>query len=115
MRYKRKVDANQGMIVRSLEWAGYHVTDLSPVGDGVPDLLCTRHGQCFLVEIKNKEGRNRFTPSQIEYYAQVKAPVFVIRTINDVELLIKGDLVPINRPKQTINDGKASINRAAQG
>ena len=89
------------MIARSLQWAGYHVTDLSGCGRGVPDLLCTRHGQCFLVEIKNKEGANRFTPSQVEYYAQVKAPVFVIRTINDVELLIKGEITPINGEKTT--------------
>ena len=94
--YRRRVDANQAMIVRSLEWAGYHVTDLSGCGGGVPDLLCTRNQQCFLVEIKNKDGRNRFTPCQLDYYRLVKAPVFVIRTINDVESLIKGEITPIN-------------------
>ena len=98
------------MIVRSLQRAGHHVTDLSAVGRGVPDLLCTRKGQCFLVEIKNQEGRNRFTPSQVEYYAQVRAPVFVIRTINDVESLINGDLSPINHAKTTINGEKQAIN-----
>ena len=114
--YKRKTDANQAMIVRSLEWAGYHVTDLSGVGKGIPDILCTRNGSCCLVEIKNKEGRNSFTPSQIKYYAQVKAPVFVIRTINDVESLIKGELSPINSPKRPINGQKEAINsgRAAR-
>lgn len=93
---RRRTDANQAGIVKALQKDGYHVTDLSAVGGGVPDLLCTRAGQCFLVEIKNQQGRNRFTPSQLEYYALVNAPVFVIRTINDVESLIKGRLSPIN-------------------
>ena len=99
MRYARKVDANQRAIVYVLSQAGYHVTDLSAVGKGVPDLLCTRNGRCVLVEIKNQQGHNRFTQSQTEYYALVKAPVFVVRTINDVELLIKGELQAINTPK----------------
>ncbi len=104
------------MIVRALEWVGYHVTDLSAAGQGIPDLLCTRNGQCFLVEIKNKEGRGvRFTTAQVNYHAQVKAPVYVISDINGVESLIKGDLKPINRGKIAINGGKTAINRAAQG
>ena len=98
------------MIVRSLQWAGHHVTDLSAVGRGCPDLLCTRNGEAFLVEIKNKDGRNSFTPAQIEYYAQVKAPVFVVRTINDVESLIKGRLQAINHAKTAINGEKEAIN-----
>lgn len=110
MRYARKVDANQRQIAHALSQSGHHVTDLSNVGRGVPDLLCTRNGQCFLVEIKNEEGRNRFTPSQVEYYALVKAPVFVVRTINDVELLINGQLRPINSEKTAINGEKRPIN-----
>ena len=97
------------MIVHSLQWAGYHVTDLSAVGKGVPDLLCTHAGQCYLIEIKNKQGRNSFTPSQVEYYAQVKAPVFVIRTINDVESFIKGELSAINYEKTAINRQNGGI------
>lgn len=96
MRYARKVDANQRQIAQALSRSGHHVTDLSAVGGGVPDLLCTRNGQCFLVEIKNQQGRNRFTPSQLEYYDLVKAPVYILRSINDVESLIKGRLSPIN-------------------
>lgn len=109
-RYARKVDANQQMIVKSLEWAGYHVTDLSGCGRGIPDLLCTINGQCLLIEIKNKDGANRFTPAQVEYYRLVKAPVFVIRDINDVESLIKGELLPINRGKSPIKPRKQAIN-----
>ena len=105
MHYKRKTDANQGMIARSLQWAGYHLTDLSGCGKGIPDLLCTRNGACFLVEIKNPKGRNTFTPAQTEYYRQVNAPVYVLRDIKGVELLINGDLKPIN-PRNIAINGK---------
>jgi hypothetical protein len=101
----RKVDANQCEIVQALGQAGYHVTDLSAVGKGCPDLLVTRFGQCGLVEVKNKEGRNRFTPAQVEYYAAAKCPIYIIRSVNDVISLIKGQLQPINSEKQGINDG----------
>jgi hypothetical protein len=104
----RKVDANQREIVQALEQAGYHVTDLSAVGKGCPDLLVAKYDnwmpEVFLIEIKNKAGRNRFTPAQVEYYAATTCPVYVIRSVNDVISLIKGQLQPINSEKRGIND-----------
>ncbi len=95
---KRKTDANQRQITRMLEQAGYHVTDLSDCGRGVPDLLLTINGLAYLVEIKNPYGRgSRFTRSQLEYYNQVKCQVYVVRSLDEVELLIKGEIKPINR------------------
>ena len=106
---KRRVDANQADIVRALQAGGFHVTDLAGVGQGVPDLLITKSGLAWLIEIKNKAGRNRFTPAQIDYYAAVRCPVYVIRSVNDVELLFKQQLEPINgrsNPKKarTVHD-----------
>jgi hypothetical protein len=96
--YKRRVDHNQAAIVKAYQQAGYHVTDLSGCGAGVPDLLLTRNGLAELVEIKNKGGRGkRFTPAQQEYYSLVKCPVYVVMGINDVKLQIYGELQPINR------------------
>lgn len=93
---KRRADHNQSETVRALQKAGYHVTDLSGCGGGIPDLLVTKRKYAYLIEIKNPKGRNRFTPQQIEYYANVQLPVFVLRSINDVESWIKGDIRPIN-------------------
>lgn len=107
---KRRTDANQSVVAHALSQSGHHVTDLSGCGRGIPDLLCTRNGQCFLVEIKNPKGRNRFTSAQLEYYAAVKAPVFVVRGINDVESLIKGELEPINCGKSPVKPRKKAIN-----
>lgn len=100
MRHYRKADHNQASIVKALQRVGYHVTDLAGVGHGVPDLLLTKARRAYLVEIKNPAGLNRFTPAQIDYYAAVLCPVYVIRSVNDVELLIKGDLLPINNSGQ---------------
>ena len=93
---KKKVDANQREITRALARAGYHITDLSGCGAGIPDLLITKNKRAYLIEIKNPQGRNRFTTAQIDYYAEVQCLVFVLRGINDVELFIKGEIRSIN-------------------
>ena len=93
---RRKTDANQAPIVKAFQRAGWHVSDLSGCGNGIPDLLITKNHIAYLIEIKNKEGRNRFTPAQLDYYAAVKCLVYVVRSINDVESFIKGQLRAIN-------------------
>jgi hypothetical protein len=100
----RSTDHNQAEIVKALRQGGYHVTDLSGVGQGCPDLLCAiNRGLCgssnpvaFLVEVKNKEGRNRFTPAQVDYFASTPCPIYVIRSVNDVINMINGKLRAIN-------------------
>ena len=106
MNRRRKVDHNQVEIALALRKAGYHVTDLSAVGGGVPDLLLTKAGYAYLIEIKNPKGRNSFTPYQIKYYAEVHCPVFILRSIDDVTRFIKGDIRPINHPRAPVNGRK---------
>jgi hypothetical protein len=97
---KRSTDHNQAAIVKALRKVGYHVTDLSGVGQGCPDLLVAKSDywmpEVFLVEVKNKEGRNRFTPAQVDYFASTPCPIYVIRSVNDVINLINGQLRAIN-------------------
>jgi hypothetical protein len=106
----RKVDANQREIVQALRQAGWHVTDLSAVGGGVPDLLATQFGQAHLVEVKTGERKYYFTQPQLDYQVACKANIFVIRDIKDVISFIKGRLQPINSEKQGINGRKTAIN-----
>jgi hypothetical protein len=96
MAVRRSTDHNQAAIVKALRKAGYHVTDLAGVGQGCPDLLCAKPGSVFLVEVKNKEGRNRFTPAQVDYFASTPCPIYVIRSVNDVINLINGEIRAIN-------------------
>ena len=65
----RKTDANQASIVSALRQVGASVVDLSAVGRGVPDLLVGFRGQTYLLEVKNKLGRNRLTADQDVFLA----------------------------------------------
>jgi Holliday junction resolvase len=65
----RRTDANQSAIVAVLREVGASVVDLSAVGKGVPDLLVGYRGQTYLLEVKNKAGRNRITADQEVFYA----------------------------------------------
>ena len=65
----RKTDANQASIVSALRQVGASVVDLSAVGRGVPDLLVGFRGRTYLLEVKNKLGRNRLTADQDVFLA----------------------------------------------
>lgn len=61
-------DANTGKIVAEFYACGASVVDLTQVGGGCPDLLVGYKGECYLVEIKNLDGRgNRWTDEQREF------------------------------------------------
>jgi Holliday junction resolvase len=78
-RYNRRKDANQNEIVQAYEKAGCTVTDMSTAGDGFTDLLITRAGAHYLVEIKSKHG----TLTEPQKLFHVKhAPVHIVRTID---------------------------------
>ena len=62
-----RVDANQRAIVVALRKIGCSVAILSPVGDGVPDLLVGFRGKTFLLEVKDytqPPSKRRLTPDE---------------------------------------------------
>lgn len=65
----RRTDANQASIMAALRQVGATVVDLSAVGKGVPDLLVGFRGRTYLLEVKNKAGRNRLTADQDVFIA----------------------------------------------
>ena len=65
----RRTDANQSTIIATLKAVGASVVDLSAVGKGVPDLLVGFRGRTYLLEVKNKAGRNRLTADQNVFLA----------------------------------------------
>lgn len=93
MRYRRrKVDANQGEIVKALYGIGCGVVDLSAVGGGVPDLLVGYRGQNFLLEVKDPKriGKKPRGAAQIstdekqqEFYAWWEGPIAVVSSIEE--------------------------------
>jgi hypothetical protein len=67
----RKVDDNQKSIRLHLEAHGCYVQDCSRMGEGFPDLLVGYDGHWYAMEIKNPDGRNKFTPAQIEWLVRL--------------------------------------------
>ena len=83
-----KVDANQAQIVSALEAAGATVQSLAPIGKGCPDLLVAAprkeyfNGKAdvgmFLLEIKNKDGKDEVNAAQQKWHIEWNAPVYVV-------------------------------------
>lgn len=80
----RRTDSNQSAIVTALRAVGATVVDLSAVGRGVPDLLVGFRGQTYLLEVKNKLGRNRTTADQEVFYEWWRGtPAVIVYTTDD--------------------------------
>ena len=72
-------DANANEIVSVLRQAGCAVVFIQgQVVAGVPDILVSRAGRMYLLEIKAKAGR--LSPKQKVFIATWQAPVFVVRS-----------------------------------
>jgi len=85
----RKTDANQASIMAALRQVGATVVDLSAVGRGVPDLLVGFRGQTYLLEVKNKAGRNRLTADQDVFLAWWHGvPPVIVYNENDALIAI---------------------------
>lgn len=83
MRRKAKVDHNQAEIVAALEKAGAVVTSLAKVGDGVTDLLVSRAGKWYVLEVKNDKqppSKRVLTPKQQAWHARQHAKVHIVKS-----------------------------------
>jgi len=88
MKRAARTDKNHTQIVLALRRMGFSVLSLAAVGKGCPDLLISRHGLTLLLEVKNGKAppsQRRLTPDQNTFHS--KFPVFVIKSIEDVEML----------------------------
>ncbi len=78
MRRARRTDANQRAIVEALRAAGRTVEVLSDVGRGVPDLLVSRGGVNYLLEVK-VPGKG-LTEDEARWHANWRGRVAVVTT-----------------------------------
>jgi hypothetical protein len=73
-------DTNEAIIVQALEARGFHVDRIS--GAGIPDLLVSKHGSQWLIEIKRPKGK--YTPAQVQWRSRFQGPTpRVLRTVDD--------------------------------
>jgi Holliday junction resolvase len=73
-------DLNERPIIETLEARGYHVTQIN--GKGVPDLLVSKHGQMWLVEVKQPKGK--YNPRQVLWHQRFQGPTpITLRTVEE--------------------------------
>jgi hypothetical protein len=86
----RRVDSNQRQIVGELTVCGFHVTILSAVGHGVPDLVVTGHrrqtGQTEALFVEVKTAKGKLTPTEAQWHNEfpTDGPLIVARCSEDV-------------------------------
>ena len=79
MRHAAKRDETEAAIMDALRADGWVVSQLS--GEGVPDLVASKHGRWELFECKSKGGS--LTAAQREFIRTHKAPVWVVSSAEE--------------------------------
>lgn len=83
-RYRNRTDANQQEIVDALKAIGCSVYLLGkPV-----DLLVGYRSMNFLLEIKNKKGKNKLTDFQKEWIPSWRGQVRIVHTVDEAIELV---------------------------
>jgi hypothetical protein len=82
MRQRARIDVNQPEIVAALRAAGAAVASLAAVGKGVPDLLVSRAGVNYLLEVKASP-RSKLTPDEAAWHAAWQGPVAVVYSVEE--------------------------------
>jgi len=79
-RRNAKTDANQKEIVDALTALGVDVYQI----DKPVDLLCGVNGITFLLEVKNRDGKNRVTKAQAEFIETWRGrPVAIVHDVDE--------------------------------
>lgn len=81
-----KIDANQPEIVEALRKCGVSVQSLASIGNGCPDLVAADDERTWLIEVKGPKGE--LTEHQIEWFANWRGTVHIVRTVDDVLKLV---------------------------
>ena len=89
MAYAKKVDKNQGDVVKALRKMGADVFLLHMVGGGIPDLMVAYAGQTILMEVKDGPDK-KLTPQQLELFANWKGGQLArVNCVQEAEELLK--------------------------
>lgn len=79
-RRNAKTDANQKEIIDALTAHGVSVVQI----DKPVDLLCGVNGLTFLLEVKNRDGKNRITKAQAEFIETWRGrPVAIVHDVDE--------------------------------
>jgi hypothetical protein len=90
MRRRARTDANQAEIVNALRQAGAFVQSLAEIGDGCPDLLVSRAGKTYLLEVKDHAqppSKRQLTDDQMRWHGAWRGGALAI--VCDVESALR--------------------------
>jgi hypothetical protein len=93
-KYGSRRDKNHPAIVDAFRRLGCDVIDMAELGNGCPDAAIYCRGAWHVIEIKNPEsryGKRGLSRMQRKWAASANAPVYVIRTIDQVVRFVNGD------------------------
>jgi hypothetical protein len=88
---RKRIDANQPLLVKSLRDLGASVQSLADLGKGVPDLLIGFQGRNYLFEVKDWKqppSKRRLTPDEKTWHELWRGNVYVIETLTDALKII---------------------------
>jgi hypothetical protein len=89
MRRAAKTDSNQQDIVNALRAVCVQV---EVIGKPVDLLVCDRMGVTSLMEVKNADGRDQLTKSQVEFIARWPGQIHIVRTPDEAVRAVLGDV-----------------------
>ena len=81
-------DINEQTIRSVLEKYGWSWWSIS--GKGIPDAVVCKRGKLALVEIKNRDGKNKLTEAQLRTFSEMRAvrvPLYVLHDAEDVRVM----------------------------
>lgn len=81
-----RTDRNQAEIVDALRKVGCAVAHTHMVGNGFPDIVVSRDGKTYLLEIKDgtkPPSRRGLTPDEQRFHIEWRAPVHIVYSIDD--------------------------------
>ena len=86
MRRAAKVDANHADIVKALRSIGCSVQSLAAIGKGVPDIMVSRRGSTFCLEIKDGSkppSARKLTPDEAKWISAWRGNVAVVESVDE--------------------------------
>lgn len=92
---RRRVDANQPIIVPQLRKLGISVQPIHTLGHGVPDLLLGVAGTNLLVELKSN-GKGKLTDDELEWQVAWQGQVDTASSVAQILRAVLGHLSTIS-------------------
>jgi hypothetical protein len=86
VRRRARIDANQPLIVKELRKAGRTVRILSPLGDGIPDLLVGNNGVNYLLEVKDPSkvlSQRKLTDDEKDFHDSWLGQKAIVKTVDE--------------------------------